>query len=267
MRCTSTRSMPAEQPQTLRKATSLARAREHSYQRKTCRFDAPPHPSGRNGVSGEALTQWRPPRHTGNDSDPDRGGRSGVGVGPRVTEPARRVRERAYSTTARSRTRRHQKMERETGFEPATSTLARSHSTTELFPPGQRGRMPKDTAQSLSVKELWYHTPQSPGKTLRRCAARRRRPRARRRCGHAPSRARRDARIWCDSRRSADLLDGRLRVSGSGAARCGHPRAPRLPSGTRQRSSVGVIPGRSASVSSFQFPGSRDPLKLATGNW
>ena len=26
------------------------------------------------------------------------------------------------------------KMERETGFEPATSTLARSHSTTELFP-------------------------------------------------------------------------------------------------------------------------------------
>ena len=28
-------------------------------------------------------------------------------------------------------------MERETGFEPATSTLARSHSTTELFPPIQ----------------------------------------------------------------------------------------------------------------------------------
>ena len=26
------------------------------------------------------------------------------------------------------------KVERETGFEPATSTLARSHSTTELFP-------------------------------------------------------------------------------------------------------------------------------------
>ena len=25
-------------------------------------------------------------------------------------------------------------LERETGFEPATSTLARSHSTTELFP-------------------------------------------------------------------------------------------------------------------------------------
>ena len=27
-----------------------------------------------------------------------------------------------------------QELERETGFEPATSTLARSHSTTELFP-------------------------------------------------------------------------------------------------------------------------------------
>ncbi len=29
------------------------------------------------------------------------------------------------------------KMERETGFEPATSTLARLHSTTELFPLGK----------------------------------------------------------------------------------------------------------------------------------
>ena len=29
---------------------------------------------------------------------------------------------------------RRNKLERETGFEPATSTLARSHSTTELFP-------------------------------------------------------------------------------------------------------------------------------------
>ena len=30
------------------------------------------------------------------------------------------------------------KMERETGFEPATSTLARLHSTTELLPHGLR---------------------------------------------------------------------------------------------------------------------------------
>ena len=29
---------------------------------------------------------------------------------------------------------RERRVERETGFEPATSTLARSHSTTELFP-------------------------------------------------------------------------------------------------------------------------------------
>ena len=34
-------------------------------------------------------------------------------------------------TEARTSERR---LERETGFEPATSTLARSHSTTELFP-------------------------------------------------------------------------------------------------------------------------------------
>src|SRR5215831_5511647 len=32
------------------------------------------------------------------------------------------------------RTKRNKVLERETGFEPATSTLARSHSTTELFP-------------------------------------------------------------------------------------------------------------------------------------
>ena len=31
------------------------------------------------------------------------------------------------------------RMERETGFEPATSTLARSHSTTELFPLNKQG--------------------------------------------------------------------------------------------------------------------------------
>ena len=31
-------------------------------------------------------------------------------------------------------TREEERLERETGFEPATSTLARSHSTTELFP-------------------------------------------------------------------------------------------------------------------------------------
>ncbi len=34
-------------------------------------------------------------------------------------------------------------MERETGFEPATSTLARLHSTTELLPQSVRLRAPK----------------------------------------------------------------------------------------------------------------------------
>ena len=40
-------------------------------------------------------------------------------------------------------------MERETGFEPATSTLARSHSTTELFPPA-RPRWPR-----LQLRPHW----------------------------------------------------------------------------------------------------------------
>src|SRR5262245_53242052 len=45
--------------------------------------------------------------------------------------------------------RRERKMERETGFEPATSTLARSHSTTELFPPVQnRKRTTADPARA-----------------------------------------------------------------------------------------------------------------------
>ena len=52
---------------------------------------------------------------------------------------------RRFATTrARSTGRRltvvRKGLERETGFEPATSTLARSHSTTELFP--RRSRLP-----------------------------------------------------------------------------------------------------------------------------
>src|SRR6476646_5605186 len=41
---------------------------------------------------------------------------------------------RKPSPTARVNTKRSAKLERETGFEPATSTLARSHSTAELLP-------------------------------------------------------------------------------------------------------------------------------------
>src|SRR6266542_2512627 len=39
-------------------------------------------------------------------------------------------------------------LERETGFEPATSTLARSHSTTELFPLGDRTSAPNTPLHS-----------------------------------------------------------------------------------------------------------------------
>src|ERR1051325_10737951 len=40
----------------------------------------------------------------------------------------------ACDRSSRSVDGRERRLERETGFEPATSTLARSHSTTELFP-------------------------------------------------------------------------------------------------------------------------------------
>jgi hypothetical protein len=40
--------------------------------------------------------------------------------------------------TTKPRVAGREKVERETGFEPATSTLARSHSTTELFPLANR---------------------------------------------------------------------------------------------------------------------------------
>ena len=43
-------------------------------------------------------------------------------------------------------------LERETGFEPATSTLARLHSTTELLPLNERGFYARDP---LSVKQLF----------------------------------------------------------------------------------------------------------------
>ena len=59
------------------------------------------------------------------------------------------------------------KLERETGFEPATSTLARSHSTTELFPPAPCETI-RDTLESVASvhpKPLEYHTLAVAGKT------------------------------------------------------------------------------------------------------
>src|SRR3989337_4552937 len=48
-------------------------------------------------------------------------------------------------------------MERETGFEPATSTLARSHSTTELFPLCSPVTYHTQTPQSSSQLRLAQH--------------------------------------------------------------------------------------------------------------
>src|SRR5688572_22704891 len=45
-----------------------------------------------------------------------------------------RSRNARRATADNFRLNSERKLERETGFEPATSTLARSHSTTELFP-------------------------------------------------------------------------------------------------------------------------------------
>ena len=44
----------------------------------------------------------------------------------------------AKATVGNLRVDHERRLERETGFEPATSTLARSHSTTELFPLTQK---------------------------------------------------------------------------------------------------------------------------------
>src|SRR5207247_2190153 len=83
-------------------------------------------------------------------------------LGPREAENARRV----FSSHQSIRSERGvgaprsggcppsilggSKLERETGSEPATSTLARSHSTTELFPPvGITVRLKADTTYCM----------------------------------------------------------------------------------------------------------------------
>ena len=47
-----------------------------------------------------------------------------------------------------------QNLERETGFEPATSTLARSHSTTELFPPDDERNPNRGTVRASTRRPL-----------------------------------------------------------------------------------------------------------------
>jgi hypothetical protein len=55
-------------------------------------------------------------------------------------------------------------LERETGFEPATSTLARSHSTTELFPPTRTARRRHTPGPAAVWKPQEYHSASRPGK-------------------------------------------------------------------------------------------------------
>src|SRR6266542_7081318 len=68
-----------------------------------------------------------------------------------------------------SATAGRRKVERETGFEPATSTLARSHSTTELFPPASLTATPKCTtaprrqASRHPVRARARAAPRAPG--------------------------------------------------------------------------------------------------------
>ena len=49
-----------------------------------------------------------------------------------------------------------QLVERETGFEPATSTLARLHSTTELFPRGSGYTIPPASLSTPNCGGVWF---------------------------------------------------------------------------------------------------------------
>ena len=104
--------------------------------RRTQRRDADDAGSVRVGVEGlqarEGLTdllgkEWR------RRPDLNRGWRFCRPLPYLLATAPRRKSARAQTGPAFSA----EKLERETGFEPATSTLARSHSTTELFPLGE----------------------------------------------------------------------------------------------------------------------------------
>jgi hypothetical protein len=56
-------------------------------------------------------------------------------------------------------------MERETGFEPATSTLARSHSTTELLPLNKQKRFIYLTVKFVNIKFAFFEFYIKPAKT------------------------------------------------------------------------------------------------------
>ena len=93
--------------------------------------------TGDGGFADLCLATWRRRRQDG-----DAGGsrRQPLAVTRRAGSAVR-----AWRGADRPRRR---KMERETGFEPATSTMARSHSTTELFPlaPNAPSKVPQGEA-------------------------------------------------------------------------------------------------------------------------
>ena len=71
-------------------------------------------------------------------------------------------------STTKPRVSGREKVERETGFEPATSTLARSHSTTELFPPSATFKIP---TRNAFVKRLGALIRRLESRIVRRGAA------------------------------------------------------------------------------------------------
>jgi hypothetical protein len=67
---------------------------------------------------------------------------------------ASRTYEQSAGQGARPRSEPASELERETGFEPATSTLARSHSTTELFPLSPECRTPNVLQRSQPTQGI-----------------------------------------------------------------------------------------------------------------
>ena len=71
-------------------------------------------------------------------------------------------------STTKPRVSGREKVERETGFEPATSTLARSHSTTELFPLANRlSTLAQPGAPTQDAMNAFFTTSTTGSKPLR----------------------------------------------------------------------------------------------------
>ena len=75
-------------------------------------------------------------------------------LGPTCERASDPTYEQSAGQGARPRSEPASELERETGFEPATSTLARSHSTTELFPLSPGCRTPNVLQGSQPVQGI-----------------------------------------------------------------------------------------------------------------